>query len=171
MKTIFIDRDGVINRKRPGDYVKNREEFIFLPGVTEALAVLDKHFDRIFIVTNQRGVGRGIMTRETLDDIHTRMLQEIRAQGGRIDKIYVCTDIDSPNRKPNIGMALQAAKDYPEIVFEESTMLGDSISDMKFGRNTGMTTVFIGKKDDVEEKDLPLIDCFFKSLLSFAQQL
>ncbi|MDR0864319.1 MAG: HAD family hydrolase [Candidatus Symbiothrix sp.] len=171
MKTLFLDRDGVINRERPGDYVKTRAEFIFLPGVLEALAILNKHFDRIFIVSNQRGVGKGIMTRETLDDIHAWMLQEINAAGGRIDKIYVCTDINdhSFHRKPNTGMALQAANDFPEVILTESIMVGNSLSDMEFGKNADMQTVLVG--DKYAEKNVPLADYFFKDLLAFAQHL
>ncbi len=172
-KTLFLDRDGVINEERPGDYVKTRDEFIFLPGVPDALSILNKHFNHIFIVTNQRGVGRGIMSRQALDDIHEWMLQEIAVRNGRIDKIYVCTDIEasSIDRKPNIGMALQASKEYPEVVFSESLMIGNSLSDMKFGKNAGMCTVLVGDKYNDDEKDLSLIDYSFDSLLSFARQL
>ncbi|GHT48907.1 D-glycero-alpha-D-manno-heptose-1,7-bisphosphate 7-phosphatase [Bacteroidia bacterium] len=145
---LFLDRDGVINQERPGDYVKVCDEFVFLPHVLEALTILNRHFNRIFIVTNQRGIGKGVMTRKALDDIHAEMLQHITAAGGRIDKIYTCTDIneDSPNRKPNIGMALQAVKDFPEVVLSESIMVGNSLSDMQFGENAGMQTVLVGEK-------------------------
>jgi len=172
-KTLFLDRDGVINQERPGDYVKTFDEFIFLPGVFEALSILNQHFIRIFIVTNQRGVGRGIMSGKDLLDIHDRMIKEIVLENGRIEKIYVCTDVDSSsqNRKPNIGMALQAQKDFPEIDFSESLMVGNSLSDMKFGRNAGMCTVLVGNKYNDSEKDLSLIDFSFDNLLSFAQQL
>ncbi|GAP72579.1 D-glycero-alpha-D-manno-heptose-1,7-bisphosphate 7-phosphatase [Candidatus Symbiothrix dinenymphae] len=164
---LFLDRDGVINQERPGDYVKTRDDFVFLPHVLEALAMLNQHFNRIFIVTNQRGVGKGVMTREALDEIHLWMLQRITAAGGRIDKIYTCTDIndDSPNRKPNIGMAVQAVKDFPEVLFSESIMVGNSLSDMQFGENTGMQTVLVGENADeghyTREPDL----------LTFAQHL
>ena len=172
-KALFLDRDGVINKELPNDYVKSCREFIFLPGTFKALSILDKHFDRIFIVTNQRGVGRGIMSRRTLDDIHAWMIREITDKKGRIDKIYVCTDVDSSNmnRKPNIGMALQAKKDYPEVIFSESIMVGNSLSDMKFGKNAGMCTVLIGNKYNEADKDLSLIDFCFDNLISFARQL
>jgi len=138
--TLFLDRDGVINRHRPDDYVKKWEEFEFNLGIFEDLAVWNKNFKHIVVVTNQRGVGKGIMTEDTLLDIHRKMLEEIESHGGRIDKIYYCTDInnDSPNRKPNIGMALQAKADFPDINFSKSVMVGDSESDMDFGRNCGM---------------------------------
>lgn len=139
-KTLFLDRDGVINQLRPNDYVKCWEEFKFLPGIFEALAMWSSHFKYIFIVTNQRGVGKGLMSEESLKYIHNKMLTEIVNHGGRIDKIYYCIDIEdsSHNRKPNIGMAYQAKRDFPDIVFSEAIMIGDSNSDKKFAFNAGM---------------------------------
>ena len=143
--TLFLDRDGVINRHRPDDYVKTWEEFEFIPDILESLAAWNKQFKHIVIVTNQRGVGKGLMSEETLLEIHKRMVEEIERNGGRIDKIYYCTDTnnDSPNRKPNIGMALQAKADFPDIDFSKSVMVGDSESDMEFGRRAGMKIIYI----------------------------
>lgn len=143
--TLFLDRDGVINCLRPHDYVKSWEEFVFLPGVLEAFRMLDVQFTRIVVVTNQRGVGRGWMSVADLHDIHRRMTDEILRHGGRIDRIYCCTDLEeeSPNRKPNIGMALQAQREFPEIDFSRSVVVGDSDSDMEFGRRIGAQTVLI----------------------------
>ena len=103
--TLFLDRDGVINRLLPGDYVKRWDEFRFLDGALEAFPLLGRCFRRIVVVTNQRGVGRGAMSRGDLDDIHDRMLCSITECGGRIDRIYSCTDTDeeSPRRKPRPG--------------------------------------------------------------------
>jgi histidinol-phosphate phosphatase family protein len=139
-EALFLDRDGVINRLRPNDYVKSWEEFEFLPGVLDALAEWGKNFKYIFIITNQRGVGKGIMSEEDLLLIHATMENEIEKHGGRIDKIYYCTAVDDEdiNRKPNIGMALQAKQDYPDIDFTKSVMIGDSCSDMQFAKNVGM---------------------------------
>jgi histidinol-phosphate phosphatase family protein len=153
-KTLFIDRDGVINKYRKDDYVKSWDEFEFLPGVLDALSIFSKHFNYIFIVTNQRGVGKGLMTEETLTDIHLKMRTEIENRGGRIDKIYYCTDLsnESQNRKPNSGMALQAKMDFPDIEFHESIMIGDSQSDMEFGNRLGMKTIFLNK--DIQSDNL-----------------
>ncbi|MFZ4456091.1 MAG: D-glycero-alpha-D-manno-heptose-1,7-bisphosphate 7-phosphatase [Bacteroidales bacterium] len=146
--TLFLDRDGVINRHRPDDYVKSWDEFEFLPEIVELFPLLNKKFKRIIVVTNQRGVGKGVMTEANLIDIHSKMTTKIREIGGRIDKIYYCTDTnnDSPNRKPNIGMALQAKADFPEIDFSKSIMVGDSQSDIDFGKNAGMKTFLLKKK-------------------------
>lgn len=156
-RTLFLDRDGVINRYRPHDYAKNLSEFELLPGVIDAIVQLSQRFDRIVIVTNQRGIGKGLFSVDDLEEIHRYLMNEVHRAGGRIDKIYYCTDTenDSPNRKPNSGMALQAKQDFPEIVFEESIVIGDSESDMEFGRRLGMKTIFIDKSDS--SSNLPAV--------------
>jgi D-glycero-D-manno-heptose 1,7-bisphosphate phosphatase len=145
--TLFLDRDGIINIHLKNDYVKNWEEFEFLPGVLEAFALLSQEFQKILIVTNQRGVGKGLMTENNLKCIHQKMISEIEKYGGRIDKIYYCTDVNSENinRKPNSGMAFQAKKDFPDIEFTRSVMVGDSLSDLEFGKRLGMKTILINK--------------------------
>ena len=155
---LFLDRDGVLNRQIVGDYVRNWEQWQWQDGALEALAVLSRHFDRIFIVSNQQGVGKGLFTEEALADIHTNMLSDIEAAGGRIDKVYVCTDLaDSGScmRKPAIGMALSAIADYPEVDMARSVMVGDSVTDMQFGYNAGMRCVYLTNNNPspVEVKD------------------
>lgn len=143
--TLFLDRDGVINEEKVGSYVLDWHEFRFLEGVLEALAFLSRVFGRIIVVTNQRGVGKGLMTQEALNEIHARMRAAVEAAGGRIDAVYACTDVasDSPCRKPQIGMALWAQRDFPEIDFCRAVMVGNSDSDMLFGHALGMYTVWI----------------------------
>ena len=138
--TLFLDRDGVINRLRPNDYVKNWEEFEFMPGMLDRLARWSGRFRRILVVTNQRGVGKGIMSLDDLNRIHDRMIEEIEHHGGRIDRVYFGTALspDDPNRKPQTGMAQQARIDFPDIDFARSLMIGDSESDRQFARNAGM---------------------------------
>ena len=168
--TLFLDRDGVINQQRPHDYVKTTGEFIFIDGALEALRLLSPLFKHIIIVTNQRGVGKGIMTRKDLEEIHAYMINEVFGQGGRIDKIYVCTDTSdhSKNRKPNTGMALQAKDDFPDIDFTKSIMAGDSISDMLFAKNAGMRGVFIENKYGPGEVSKTRYQAHYADLLSFA---
>lgn len=143
--TLFLDRDGVLNVEKPDGYILHVGEFILLPGVEEALHRLAQIFGRIIIVTNQRGVGRGLMQQADLEEIHRYLRARIERAGGRIDAIYACTDADreSPCRKPNPGMALRAKQDFPEIDFTRSVMVGNSDSDMLFGRQLGMRTVWI----------------------------
>lgn len=140
--TLFLDRDGVINKKIEGDYVRNWEQFEFLPGVIEALKILNNIFGKIIIVANQRGIARGFMTEEDLNNIHSNMIDILESSGIKIDKIYFCPhDYEKENcscRKPKTGMALQAKRDFPEIDFGKSIMVGDSISDVEFGENAGM---------------------------------
>lgn len=138
--TLFLDRDGVVNVWLPGDYVKNWEEFRFNDGFLDFIGRYSNRFNHIFIVTNQRGVGKGVMTLEQLEQIHSRMLDVIARVGGRIDRIYLCTaTLDSdPMRKPNTGMAMQAMRDYPDVSMERSLMIGDQPSDRSFADNCGM---------------------------------
>src|SRR3954468_20943812 len=86
--TLFLDRDGVINHEKKEDYVLNWNEFRFYDGVTSALKTLSNLFGTIVMVTNQRGVGKGVMTESDLAVIHTNMLSTITENAGRLDKIY-----------------------------------------------------------------------------------
>jgi len=148
--TLFLDRDGVINEKLDG-YVTKPSEFVFKSGVLESLAVLSELFQNILIVTNQQGIGKGLMTHDDLHSVHSHMLRNVNLAGGRIDNIYYCPHLaqeDPPCRKPNPGMAFQAQQDFEHIDFLESIIIGDSDSDIEFGNLLGMTTVRIGNTDD-----------------------
>lgn len=138
--TLLLDRDGVINRLRLNDYVKCWEEFEFLPEIFDALKKWNVHFKHIFVVTNQRGVGKGVMTEKALVEIHQRMVEEIELRGGRIDKIYYCTALteEDNRRKPGNGMFLDILKDYPNVNPNTCLMIGDSESDMEFAMNCGI---------------------------------
>jgi histidinol-phosphate phosphatase family protein len=142
-ETLFLDRDGVINKHRPSDYVKDWNEFEFIPGILEELSLFSNYFRYIIVITNQRGVGKGLMTEEKLNEIHRKMVAVVTEHGGRIDKIYYCTALSDtdPNRKPNIGMALQAKQDFPDIDFSKSIMVGDSESDKIFAQKLNMNYV------------------------------
>lgn len=144
-RTLFLDRDGVINYEKVADYIYTWDEFKFYPGAPEAIAALSKLFDLTIVVTNQKGVGKGVTKPEDLELIHKNMVLAIEKAGGKIDAIYFCPDLndDSPDRKPNPGMAFRAKADFPEIVLAESLMVGNNLSDLKFGRNAGMQTAFL----------------------------
>ncbi len=171
--TLFIDRDGVLNQEKFEDYVLNWKEFQFYDTTIEALAILSPLFNKIILVTNQKGVGKGVMSVADLETIHFNMLQAINKGGGRIDQIFYCPDLDndSYNRKPNPGMAFQATEKYPEIDLSKSIMIGNRISDMGFGRNAGMHTVFLSTTHPEIDFPHPLIDLRFENLLDFANQL
>lgn len=165
--TLFLDRDGVINRRIVDGYVTRWDEFEFLPGVLDALKILSEKFKYIFVITNQQGVGKGLMTMEQVDDIHDRMCTEIEAHGGLIDGILVCPQLASEldnYRKPNPDMAYMACEICPDIDLAKCIMVGDGQSDMEFGRNAGTHTVFIGEEN-------PMADDCFSSLYDFAKTL
>lgn len=148
--TLFLDRDGVINVRIIDGYVTNIEEFKFLPNVIEALKIFKDKFKRIIIVTNQQGVGKGIMTNEDVETVHNYMIHKIEIQGGKIDKVYYCPQLKSvPDnyRKPNPKMAYMAKNDFPDIYMSRSIMIGDMNSDIEFGKNAGMKTIFIGNNE------------------------
>lgn len=171
--TLFLDRDGIINEQILDDYVKKWSEFKFKNDVLSSIKILSEIFGRIFIVTNQQGICKGLMSIDDLIILHDKMLNEIKKTGGKIDKIYFCPKLEKENskmRKPNPGMALQAKKDFPEINFEKSIMLGDSMSDMQFGKNAGMKTVLIPDKNKVQS-DSELIDFLFMSMTEFVDAI
>lgn len=165
--TLFLDRDGVINVRLVDDYVKKIDEFFFMPNVIEALKIFNKKFRHIIIVTNQQGVGKGIMNASDVEDVHEFMIKNIEDQGGRIDKIYFCPQLKSvPDnfRKPSPKMAYFAKNDFPDIDFSKSIMIGDMNSDIEFGKNAGMKTILVG---DESIKLTP--DDRFASLYEFAK--
>ncbi|MEO7530895.1 MAG: HAD-IIIA family hydrolase [Sediminibacterium sp.] len=171
--TLFLDRDGVINHDKDNDYIRDWDEFRFYDTTLEAMAILEKYFGRIVVTTNQKGVGKELMTVADLANIHSNMLQQIQGSGGRIDKVYYCSDLsdDSINRKPNPGMAFQAKADFPEIDLAKSLIVGNRISDMSFGRNAGIYTIFVATTHPETPFPDPLIDLRFDSLLAFAKAL
>jgi len=171
--TLFLDRDGVINEEIKEDYIRNWAAFKFYPESLLALPLLAQKFSRIIITTNQKGIGKGLMSDEDLSFIHAQMTKEIIAVGGRIDAIYYCPDLDnlSPNRKPQPGMAFQAKADFPIINLNKSIMVGNRMSDMEFGRNAGMHTVYLA----TTHPDAPFpdtkIDDRYDHLFQFAQAI
>ena len=142
-KTVFLDRDGLINQQAPiHDYVKSWEEFHFLPGVPQAIHKLNEAGYLVLVVTNQRGVARGMLQMKDVTAIHEEMCQELARNGAIIQKVYVCPhEIGTCScRKPDIGLFLQAECDF-EIDKERSWMIGDSDSDVEAGRKYGVRTI------------------------------
>lgn len=165
--TLFLDRDGVINDRIIDGYVTKIEEFNFLPNVIEAFKIFKNKFNRIIVVTNQQGVGKGLMTEDDVKKVHDFMINELENHDGKIDKVYFCPQLKSvPDnyRKPSPKMAYMAKEDFPEIDLSKSIMIGDMNSDVEFGKNAGMKTIFIG---DNELKQTP--DGRFNSLYDFAK--
>jgi len=151
--TLFLDRDGVINRRIFGGYVLDSKDFIFEKGVISALQIASRSFKHIVVVTNQQCVGLELLTEEELAAIHANMLHELEEKGGRIDAVFAAINLksDSHNRrKPNSDMALEAKLQFPDIDFSKSIMVGDTDSDIAFGKNLGMKTVLVKSEESVK---------------------
>jgi D-glycero-D-manno-heptose 1,7-bisphosphate phosphatase len=145
---VFLDRDGVINRKLPeGCYVTRIEDFKLLPGAAQAIARLNASGLTVILVTNQRAIGLGLMTEPELDQLHKHLCQHLAAHGARLDAIYYCPHDPSRRpctcRKPETGLFEQAMRDFPSICSQNSLVIGDSFSDIQVGSRLGMRTIFI----------------------------
>lgn len=146
-KTVFLDRDGVINvQAAPHDYIRKWSQFKFLPYVQEAIKALNDQDFLIILVTNQRGVARGLMTMDDVYDIHRHMQEALKQAGAHVDDIYVCPHEEGTChcRKPDIGLFLQAEQDFP-IDKSRSYMVGDSESDIIAGKSYGVKTIAVNK--------------------------
>jgi D-glycero-D-manno-heptose 1,7-bisphosphate phosphatase len=155
LRTVFLDRDGVLNEKMPeGRYVTAWAEFRALPGVMESLARLKAAGLRMIVVSNQRGIALGLYSAEDVETIHEEFQKALQAGGAGVDAFYFCPH-DKKGcdcRKPLPGMFEQAKRDFPEITAAESVMIGDSLSDIEFGRRLGMRTVFIRGNTERQKK-------------------
>ncbi|MEO5967654.1 MAG: HAD-IIIA family hydrolase [Ferruginibacter sp.] len=171
--TLFLDRDGVINDEKHEDYIHTWDEFKFYDGVIEAIKIFSSKFKYVIVVTNQRGVGKGVTKLEDLEEIHANMKKEIENNGGRIDAVYFCSELsnDHPNRKPNPGMGHLAAADFNDIDFSKSIMIGNTLSDMKFGRNIKAYTIFLPTTRPEVNLEDSNIDAVYPSLISFAKDI
>lgn len=157
VKTIFLDRDGVINLKAlEGEYIKSWKEFHFLRGVIDAIRLLNDNNYRVIIITNQRGIARHLMTMQDLHVIHSSMEEVLQRHGAHIDGIYVCPHEKGTChcRKPDIGLFLQAEQDFP-IDKSKSWMIGDSKSDIEAGRNYGIRTIAVANFILLADKQFP----------------
>lgn len=171
--TLFLDRDGVINEDKVGSYIFNADEFFFMEGSPELFHKLAQKFGRIIVVTNQRGVGRGLMSEEDLAAIHNKMVLAVNNAGGKIDGIYFAPSIhnDNPLRKPNPGMVFKAKADFPDIDLSKSIMIGNKHSDMLLGKNAGMYTIFVATTNPEVPFPHPDINLRFEQLADFAKAL
>jgi len=141
---VFLDRDGVINKER-SDYVKNWQEFRFLPGALQAIASLTKAGFRIFVISNQSAINRGLASPEEVEEIHRRMKKEIERAGGVIEAILYCPHTPEENcecRKPRPGLLERGAKTYG-LELERSYLIGDKLSDIGAGQAAGCHCVLV----------------------------
>lgn len=141
---VFLDRDGVINFDSR-DYVKMWDEFVFRPGSLKAIARLTQSACEIYVMTNQSGIARGLMSWPPLLDIHAKMQIEVARAGGRIMGIQVCPhrpEDDCLCRKPKPGMFLKAAAKWG-LDLERSWFVGDFARDIQAGHTAGCTTIWV----------------------------
>ena len=156
MKTIFLDRDGVINRDPGfGGYITSWEEFEFLPGVLEAIKKLNQAGFEIIVISNQAGVAKGLYTLKDLDEITQNMLGEIEKAGGKISSVHYCPhkDEDSCNcRKPETGLFSQATRGLqvnPALArkggvnFADTFFVGDNRRDVLAAKAIGAKSIFV----------------------------
>ncbi len=170
---LFLDRDGVLNVRKLDGYIQSVAEFTFLPRVVEALQLLQPRFDYIFVVTNQQGVAKKLMQESDVQEIHQYMKRELSRHSIRIHGIYTSYDSAEkrPNtRKPDPHLAHCAQREFPDFQFQDSVMVGDTLSDMQFGRNLGMHCAWIRSDPPFEEKvPQEYFDWQGKSLYQLAQ--
>jgi D-glycero-D-manno-heptose 1,7-bisphosphate phosphatase len=145
IKAVFLDRDGVINRKAPteDEYVTRWDEMEILPGVPEAVAQLNRVGFQVFVVTNQRSVAKGLITKAELESVHQRLCEHLAQSGAKIHGVYYCPhELDPPCncRKPEPGMLFEAAREH-NIELSSSWMIGDSEKDVEAGKRAGCRTV------------------------------
>jgi D-glycero-D-manno-heptose 1,7-bisphosphate phosphatase len=151
LRTVFLDRDGVLNEKAPeGDYVTCWQRFRVLPGVPQAIARLNRAGLRVVVVTNQRGIARGLYTLENVEAMHAGFAELLVRHGAHVDAFLICPheEGECDCRKPLTGLFDQAKARFPEITAAESVMIGDSAADMEFGRRVGMATIWIASDPD-----------------------
>jgi histidinol-phosphate phosphatase family protein len=149
-RAVFLDRDGVINRKPPeGSYVRTWSEFEFLPDAVEGLAALTADGANLFLVTNQRGVARGIVDANELAEINSRMVEALASAGVRMSGVYVCPhdEGECQCRKPGIELFLRAKREHPWISFPSSDLVGDSLSDLEAGHRLDMRLWLVGEDE------------------------
>lgn len=148
-KAVFLDRDGVINRcAAPHEYIVSWDDFAFLSGVEDAICAFNRAEYLVIVISNQRGVARGILKMEELNAINARMCAELEKRGAHIDAVYICPHEKGTCdcRKPQTGLLSRAETDW-FIDKAKSWMIGDSQSDILAGNSYGIKTVLIGGAD------------------------
>ena len=146
VRFVFLDRDGVINRKAPdGAYVSSPGDFHLLPGAESAIAALNRCGRRVIVISNQRGVALGRYTRADVDALHAWLQELLSAHAAHIDGFYYCPhDKDECDcRKPKTGLFQQAFRDFPDASAANSIVIGDSVSDIQAARTLGLPSIFI----------------------------
>ena len=158
---LFFDRDGIVNRSPGPGYVQRVEEFHLLPAFVAALRVAQRKGWPAIIITNQRGVGKGLMSPSDLDAIHAHLKAELAREGLSLLDIFCATALDrsDPMLKPQPGMLREAARRHG-IDLAASWMIGDSERDVEAGARAGCHTLLVGpgNKESPTRADVRLDD-------------
>jgi D-glycero-D-manno-heptose 1,7-bisphosphate phosphatase len=152
---VFLDRDGVINRKAPeGQYIARWNDMVMLPGVEKAIGKLNHSGKRVIVVSNQRGVALGRYTSADVERLQVQLQGHLAHNGAHVDAFYFCPhDTEGCDcRKPRTGLFEQAFRDFPEASGANSVMIGDSLSDIESGRAAGMRTIFIEGDPEIRKE-------------------
>ncbi|MDD5560544.1 MAG: HAD-IIIA family hydrolase [Candidatus Omnitrophica bacterium] len=177
MKVVFLDRDGVINQY-PGDrlYVTSLKKFRFLPGAKKAIALLSSKGFKIFVASNQAGVGKKVYAQKTLDTITSRIIEGIKQAGGEIAKVYYCThrkEAGCSCRKPKPGLLRKAAREF-KLNLKEAFFVGDTIRDVLTAHAVGAKSILVlcGKEKLSNQKNWEARpDFIFQDLFAAAKFL
>ncbi|MBT3250949.1 MAG: HAD-IIIA family hydrolase [Candidatus Marinimicrobia bacterium] len=169
--TLFLDRDGVINKKIDSDYVRDWSSFYFLIDIPKIFQILNTIFSRVIIISNQQGIGKKLMTISDLINLHNIMINTIQNVDGEIDSIYCCPHLQENNcncRKPNPGMLQRSIQQFPDIQLKKSIFIGDSLSDIRLGLSQGLVTVYLGDSPRLQEianYHFPDLKMFMRNLI------
>jgi len=153
---VVLDRDGTLNVER--HYLSDPAELELMPGVAEGLKLLKSHGFGLVVISNQSGIGRGIVSRDVVEAIHSRLRELLQRQGVTLDGIYYCPHTSEQNckcRKPSPAMIFQAAEDL-DFNARESFVVGDKCSDVEMGKRANAVTILVltghGKQQSLREK-------------------
>ena len=151
-KVVFLDRDGVINKERK-DYVKSIQEFQILDNVPKAIKMLKKEGFLVIVITNQSAINRGLVSIETLNEIHNYLQKFLKENNTSIDDFYFCPHRPDENcqcRKPNPGMLVKAAQEH-DIDMNQSFMIGNSLTDIQAAQKSGCKGILLNQNQTLLE--------------------
>lgn len=172
--TLFLDRDGVVNVKIDNEYIHDVQRFEFREDFWHSAPKLFAMFGRHIVVTNQQGIDKGLCTMAEVEKVHQYMSSLMAEQGLLLDAIYCCPHLQGAGcgcRKPDVGMAFMAQRDFPDIDFSKSVMIGDSLTDVQFGRRCGMKTVWLKAEGELSEMENEQADYIVPSIMDFVKML
>ena len=161
-KAIFLDRDGVINKERK-DYVKSVEEFQIIDNIPKVIKILKEKGFVVIVITNQSAINRGLVTIETLNEIHNHLQKILKDNNTSIDDFYFCPHIPDENcqcRKPNPGMLIKAVQDH-DIDMNQSFMIGNSLTDVQAAQKAGCKGILLNQNQTLLELVTNLIKVDF----------